>query len=205
MTGFQKAQAPPVNGMQTVRGLFRHVAAALLLIFLQGCAEKNFIELRSGIETRGHYINGVPFREQKNFDCGPAALAGVFAFWGKTVEMDRVTAAIYMPQLKGTLPMDMERFARESGFKTDSSAGTLDRLKEFIRRGIPIICLIDTGFGPYRQPHYITAIGFDDTNAVVIMHDGSQENRLMSYDAFERAWARAGRWMIGIEPVRERK
>jgi ABC-type bacteriocin/lantibiotic exporter with double-glycine peptidase domain len=202
MTGFQTRA---VNGTQTVRGLFLYVMAMFPLIFLQGCAGRDFSDVRPGIESRGHYIENVPFYRQGDSDCGPAALAGVLAFRGHSVSMERITANIYLPQLKGTLPMDMERFARESGFETDSSAGTLDRLKALIRKGAPIICLIDLGFSYYKQPHYVTVVGFDDVNAVVIMHDGLKQNRLMSYDTFDRAWARAGRWMIDIEPLRERK
>lgn len=203
MTGFQTRA---MNGMRTVRGLFLHSMAMLPLVFFHGCAGKDFSDVRPGIESRGHYIENVPFyRQQGDSDCGPAALAGVLAFRGHTVSRERITANIYLPQLKGALPMDMERFARESGFETDSAPGTLDRLKALVRRGSPIICLIDPGFSYYKQPHYVTVVGFDDGNAVVIMHDGLKQNRLMSYDTFDRAWARAGRWMIDIGPLRGRK
>ncbi len=191
-----------VNRKPAVRGLFLFILLPIIPMLGPGCAGKDFSAVRPGIETRGHFIENVPFYRQGDSDCGPAALAGVLAFWGRPVSMEEITANIYLPQLKGTLPMDMERFARESGLKTDSTAGTLDRLKALIRTGTPIICLIDLGFSFYKQPHYVTVVGFDDVNAVVIMHDGLEQNRLMTYETFDRAWARAGRWMINIEPVR---
>jgi len=186
----------------SVRGLLSFALVPLISMLCPGCAGKDFSDVRAGIETRGHYIENVPFYRQGGSDCGPAALAGVLAFRGRPVSIEKITANIYLPQLRGALPMDMERFARESGFETDSSAGTLDRLKALIRKGAPVICLIDLGFSYYKQPHYVTVVGFDDVNAVVIMHDGFRQNRLMSYDTFDRAWARAGRWMIDIGPVR---
>jgi hypothetical protein len=96
--------------------------------------------------------------------------------------------------------MDMENFAREAGFATASSSGTLDELKAYVRKGTPVICMLDLGFGPYRQPHYIIVIGFDDVNAVIIEHDGLKPNSLMGYDTFMKAWDRAGRWMLVIMP-----
>lgn len=99
--------------------------------------------------------------------------------------------------------MDMETFARDAGFTTVSSDGTLNELKMYIRKGIPVICMLDLGFGLYRQPHYVTIIGFDDVNAVIICHDGATPNRLIGYDAFQKAWSRADRWMLVIVPRSE--
>jgi ABC-type bacteriocin/lantibiotic exporter with double-glycine peptidase domain len=167
---------------------------------ISGCSAKNFSALRPGLETRGHYIENVPFHRQSESTCGPAALAGVFAYWGSPLDMHQITAGVYVPKLRGTLPMDMEDFARNAGFESTSSAGTLEDLKSHIRKGEPVICLLDLGFGLYHRPHYITVVGFDDVNAVIIGHDGVRANSVMGYDAFAKAWTRAGRWMLVIRP-----
>jgi len=96
--------------------------------------------------------------------------------------------------------MDLERFARNAGLTTASPDGTADALRSSVRSNVPVICLLDLGFGPYRQPHYVTVTGFDDENGLFVMHDGATPDRTMSYDAFEKKWARAGRWMIVIKP-----
>jgi hypothetical protein len=96
--------------------------------------------------------------------------------------------------------MDMENFARDSGFTTASSESTLKKLKAYIRQGIPVICLLDLGFGEDHQQRYVTMVGFDDVNAVVICHDGLMPNRLIGYDAFNNAWSRAGNWLLVIVP-----
>lgn len=189
-----------VNSFVTVHGLFFMGALTALILALPGCGEKNFDAIRSGLEARGHYIKGVPFVKQTEYDCGPAALASVLSFRGRTVDLERITASVYLPRLRGTLPMDLERYAKDQGFKTSSSAGTAAALKNFIRDSIPIICLLDLGFGFYRQPHFVTVIGFDDGNGLFIMHDGGTPNRTMTYADFEKKWARAGRWMIVIAP-----
>jgi ABC-type bacteriocin/lantibiotic exporter with double-glycine peptidase domain len=167
---------------------------------LMACGKRSFDELRPGLETRGHYIENVPFFKQSEATCGPAALASVLAFWGRPESLERITAAVYLPNLGGTLPMDMEDFMRKAGFKTYSSSGTLAELKIAIKKGTPIICLLDLGFSLYHRPHYITIIGYDDLHALIICHDGSTPNRLIGYDKFRKEWARAGNWMLEIKP-----
>ncbi len=172
------------------------VIALLAAVPFAGCAEKSFASLRPGLEDRGHYIEGVPFyRQQENY-CGPAALDSLASFWGERVSMEEIVAAVYLPELRGTLPMDMERFMRAAGFETASSTGTLDELKAHVRKNEPVICLLDLGFGLYRQPHYVVAIGFDDVNKVIIVHDGLTANKVIEYEKFAKAWARAGNWML---------
>jgi ABC-type bacteriocin/lantibiotic exporter with double-glycine peptidase domain len=185
-----------VNSILSAHGLFLLGA----IVLAAACGGKSFEAIRPGIEARGHYIGGVPFFRQTGHDCGPAALAGILAFYGRPVDLETITASIYLPKLRGTLPMDLERYAKDAGLRTASSDGTTDDLKSAVRSNTPIICLLDLGLGPYRQPHYVTIIGFDDGNGLFIMHDGVTPDRTMSYEGFEEKWARAGRWMIVIKP-----
>jgi len=167
---------------------------------LAGCAERSFADLRPTIETRGHYIKGVPFYRQEENSCGPAALASVVSFWGQQVNLDQIVAAVYLPELKGTLPMDMEKYLRHRGFQTVSLSGTLDGLRDRIRGNVPIICLLDLGYGIYRRPHYVTVIGFDDVEKVFVVHDGLSANKVIGYETFVREWARGGNWMLVVQP-----
>lgn len=174
--------------------------AMLSAAFFTGCAARDFEALKPGLEGRGHYIEGVPFyRQEENF-CGPAALAGVASFWGRQVSMDELVARVYLPQLRGTLPMDMEKYLRDSGFKTISRAGTLDELKAQVRRNMPVICLLDLGFSLYRRPHYVIVVGFDDVYEEFIAHDGLRENTMIGYKRFAGYWRRADNWMLVAVP-----
>jgi ABC-type bacteriocin/lantibiotic exporter with double-glycine peptidase domain len=172
----------------------------LLTGLAAGCMSRKFAELRPGLETRGSYIEGVPFYQQSESTCGPAALASILDFRGRQESLERITGKIYLPELRGTLPIDMEKYAREAGFKTVSLHGSLGELKAHIRKGIPVICLLDLGFSLYRLPHYVSVIGFDDGNEVFIVHDGSAPNSLIGYEKFNKKWVRAGYWMLVIEP-----
>ena len=189
-----------VDSFLAVHGLFLLAALAALIVALSGCGAASFDAVRPGLEARGHYIEGVPFVKQTEYDCGPAALASVLSFRGKAADLERITASVYLPKLRGTLPMDLERYAKDQGFTTASSAGTAAALKTAVRSNIPVICLLDLGVWFYRQPHFVTVIGFDDGNGLFIMHDGGTPNRTMAYQDFEKKWARAGKWMIVITP-----
>jgi len=189
-----------VDSLSPVHGIFLLGTLAMLIAVIAGCGEKGLAAIRPGLEARGYYIEGVPFVKQTEYDCGPAALAGVLAFHGRPADLETITAAIYLPKLRGTLPMDLERYAKDQGFTTASSAGTAAALKTAVRSNIPVICLLDLGVWFYRQPHFVTVIGFDDGNGLFIMHDGGTPNKTMLYEDFERKWARAGKWMIVITP-----
>ena len=197
---FETACNKAVDSFKTVHGLFLLGPLAAFFVALPGCGAASFEAIRSGLDARGHYIEGVPFVKQTEYDCGPAALASVLSFRGKATDLERITASIYLPRLRGTLPMDLERYAKDQGFTTASSAGTAAALKTAVRSGIPVICLLDLGFWFYRQPHFVTVIGFDDRNDLFIMHDGATPNKTMLYEDFEKKWARAGYWMIVITP-----
>ena len=191
-----------VSVRKTVHGLFALLAAVALSSALVGCAERGFEQLRTEIEAHGHYIDGVPFIRQHEADCGPAALASVLAYWKQPVGLADITAAVYLPELRGTLPMDLERYARSRGFAVSGFAGYREKLIESIRADQPVICLLDLGFSVYKQPHYVTVIGFDSAAELFIAHDGGTANRTLSYAGFERAWDRAGHWMIVVTPKR---
>lgn len=180
--------------------LFFILPVLLASVLFAGCAKMDFATLRPGIESRGHYIEGVPFYRQEEGSCGPAALAAVTSFWGMRMSLQEITAKVYLPKLRGSLPMDMENFLRDKGFVTTSTDGSLDELKAQVRKNVPVISLLDLGFWLYRQPHYVTVIGYDDASAVVIVHDGLTANKVIGYGRFLREWGRAGNWMLVAVP-----
>lgn len=182
---------------RSVHGLFLLLCLGAMM---HGCGPKRFPEIRAGLETRGHHIEGVPFYRQADYACGPAALASVLSFYRQPVDLEGLTRQTVIPKLQGTLPMDMERAARDRGLRTTTAHGDRDLLLASLRRGVPVICLLDLGLGPLKQPHYVVLTGFDDGNRLFIMHDGVTENRTMSYERFDGYWKRGGTWMLVVEP-----
>jgi len=180
-----------------MRICLKALIAILVSAISIGCTTvPNFAKIQSSLNEHGHYIEGVPFYLQGESSCGPAALASVTSYWGRHVDLEQIKARVYLAELRGTLPIDMESYLRDVGFETKSNPGTVDGLKSQIRRNIPVICLVDLGFSVYRRPHYVTVIGFDDANQVVIAHDGLTANKVISWERFIKEWGRAGNWML---------
>jgi hypothetical protein len=176
------------------------VFLAVIMAALAGCASSEFAQIKSGLEDRGHYIEQVPFYRHEENWCGPAALAAVTGFWGRRMSLEQISSKVNVPQLRGTLPVDMEFFLKDTGFETKSVKGSLDELKLEILKNIPVISLVDRGRNHSHQPHYIIVIGFDESRKAIIAHDGMMENNIIAYDTFMREWSRAGRWMLIAVP-----
>lgn len=178
----------------------RHCVFLIAMFVLAGCISSDFAAVRAGLEDRGHYIERVPFYRYEANWCGPAALAAVTSFWGRRMSPEQISSKVNVPQLRGTLPIDMEFFLQETGFDTKSVKGTLDELKLEILRNIPVISLVDRGLNRSHEPHYIIVIGFDESKKVIIAHDGLTENKIITYETFIKEWTRAGRWMLIAAP-----
>lgn len=187
-----------MNRIRVVHGLL-YFGVCCAAIAVSACSSPRIEDVVQGIEQRGHYIEGVPFFKQAEDDCGPTAMASVLGFLGRHTMPEEIRAEIFTPKLRGTLPMDMEQYVRSQGLHAESMKGRLDDIEAAIRKNIPVILLLDMGFGPYRRPHYVVAIGFDRVKRVVLMHDGRTENRVMGYDDLEHAWRRAGYWMLIVK------
>lgn len=183
-----------------VRGVFLALALCCVIAGQPACGAKRFAEVRESIARSGVYLDGVPFFRQGDSDCGPVALAGVLAYYGRPADIGALTRSLVTPALRGTLTFDLERQAGAAGLKARSRSGTVDGVVDALRQRTPVIALLDFGFGPLKQPHYVTVIGYDAEHRLFVMHDGATPNRLMTIGAFDAAWARAGRWMLIAAP-----
>jgi ABC-type bacteriocin/lantibiotic exporter with double-glycine peptidase domain len=143
-------------------------------------------------------VEGVPFREQtRRDDCGAAALAILLAHRGVQVPMASIDAAVYMPVLRGALLADLENFARGHGLATHSGRGDLKLVQQQIEAGRPVLVLIQTGFGPWSQPHYLVVFGFDQRRLLV--HAGFAGGVFIDSAEFERRWSRMSRLYLYLD------
>lgn len=143
-------------------------------------------------------IEGVPFVRQDRYQCGPASLASVLAYYGTEVDNSRIIRETYNETLKGSLITDLENFARRMGFKTESGQGTPDAIKNYVRSKRPVIVLLDLGVWVAAKPHYIVVFGYDEKG--FIAHDGRNPSVLFEYPRFEKMWQKIGRPYLIIHP-----
>lgn len=147
-------------------------------------------------------IAGVPFFPDDTDQCGPSALASVISFWGPPTTPDELRAELYIPDLGGTLPMDLAPAAEARGLAARVYDGALDDLKTQIDRGRPLVVYLDLGRWTIRKGHFAVALGYDDARGGVIAHSGTDEARFIPYDEFIKQWERTDRWTLLVEPTR---
>jgi ABC-type bacteriocin/lantibiotic exporter with double-glycine peptidase domain len=138
----------------------------------------------------GALIDDVPFFPQEKHLCGPASLAAVLSYYGLPLNQRDIADEVYLPDLKGTLPVDMLLYAKGRGFNATYYSGGMDDLKEQLSLGRPVILFLNLGYGFAPRGHYIVAVGYDDSAAQVIAHSGRKRARPFSYKKLERLWGR---------------
>jgi hypothetical protein len=57
-------------------------------------------------------LTEVPFFPQKDYECGPAALATSLVYFGAPVTPDELVSQVYLPERKGSLQVEMIASAR---------------------------------------------------------------------------------------------
>jgi ABC-type bacteriocin/lantibiotic exporter with double-glycine peptidase domain len=135
-------------------------------------------------------IEGVPFIQQDSQFCGPAALASVMTYYGTPVDQKIIGSRVYSEKLQGALITDLEIYARDAGFETNSGRGTVEGLKAEIDQRHPVIVLIDRGFWVLSKTHYLVVFGYDEEGFTA--HDGFSASMRYRYDEFREIWGKMG-------------
>ncbi len=184
-------------------GISRFSVFFFLLIFFTACSPKSLSRVKANIElnpARAHFLPDVPFFPQKDNYCGPAVLASILNFYGKKLSQEEIAESVYLPQLKGTLNLDLLLYARGQGFEAEIINGDLERLKKELARGHPLIVFLNLGWRFYPIRHYAVVVGYDDIQRLIIIHSGKRKNKLISYKRFLKAWEKTGYWCLLILP-----
>ena len=163
-----------------------------------GCAgARDQVRRTSG---QAAHVPNVAFFPDTTDQCGPSTLAAILAFYGKPVPPADLKSEIYLPKLKGTLPLDMERAAVKHGLPAESRNIDLDTLKSEIAQGRPLLLYLDHGLSFYPIGHYVVVTGFDDDRDGVLINSGKHEGALMRYGELMKEWNRTDRWALMVTP-----
>lgn len=143
-------------------------------------------------------IEKVPFYPQKDYQCGPAALAGVLNYWGVNVVPDDIAKDIYSGSAKGTLNVEMMIYANKKGLHSLQYRGNWDDLKSNINQGNPLIVLVDYGFfSAYQANHFMVVVGYNDEG--VIVNSDRTENLFIEKKKFLSIWQKANYWTLLVK------
>lgn len=143
-----------------------------------------------------HIIASVPFYPQQEYQCGPASLAGALNYWGVSISPEDIAAEIYSEAAGGTLDIDMVLFAKRKGLEARQYQGSLDDIKRNVKRGYPIIVLVDQGFWLYQQNHFMVVVGYNEKEIVV--NSGEEQLKSIRLKDFLRSWKKTKHWTLLI-------
>lgn len=190
-----------INPRLAIMHCFYYIITFCFLVnLISGCAQNQPSSQISSDNDNAVIIENVPFVKQKDKFCGPASMASVMQFYGEDIDQDEIAEVIYIPQLNGALISDMENYAKDSGYKVESSNGNIEMLKSNLDENKPVILLVDRGKWKVSVPHYYVAYGYNDERRIIILHTGDKSDQEISFDKVDEEWGKMNNLMLVITP-----
>jgi hypothetical protein len=189
------------------------LAGVLVCALLTGCATPQVSQLRSVMaNTVSGAVSGqqlppqaalrdVPFYAQKEYECGPAALAMVMVAAGVAVTPDALVGEVYLPARKGSLQVEMMAATRQRALLAYPLKPRLADVLQEVAAGHPVLVFENVSLPIYPVWHYAVVIAYDLERNTITLHSGETERLEMSLYTFERTWARGNYWaMLALRP-----
>ncbi|WP_174409233.1 C39 family peptidase [Desulfovibrio psychrotolerans] len=142
-------------------------------------------------------IADVPFHAQEDYQCGPASLAGVLNFLGDPATPDQIALAVYRPELRGSVSLDLALYPRNRGYSSRFWRGTVEDIIRNVDAGRPLVLMLDLGVGPVSTYHYLVAVGYAPQG--LIANTGRRKHALLPWADVLRTWERADNWTLLVE------
>ncbi len=189
---------------------FARLSAGVLLLLaaLGGCAAMvpQTMDLRSawpdGVPDRVEMVE-VPFFPQRDYQCGPAALATALVHVGAPVTPDDLVQRVYLPARQGGLQVEMLAAPRRHSLVSYQLAPRLDHLLREVAAGNPVIVLQDIGPGFITKWHYAVVVGFNYAAGELYLRSGETRRLAIPFTIFEYTWKKGDYWaMVVMQPGR---
>jgi tetratricopeptide (TPR) repeat protein len=178
-------------------------AASILLVALAGCTlnpPKFSAEETAGLPAQVE-LPQVPFFPQKQYQCGPAALATVLRNSGAAGSPDELANEVYLPGRKGSLQVELVAAARVRDRMAYEISKDLPALMRQVAAGSPVLVMQNLGVQPIPIWHYAVVVGYDLDAGTLVLRSGTTERRVMGMRRFMSTWNRAQRWaLVVLEP-----
>jgi len=148
------------------------------------------------------HIADVPFFAQEQYQCGPAALAMALDWSGDEVTPGDLVAAVYTPDLHGSLQASIVAAARRHG-RVAYVVPSPEALFAELDAGNPVIVLQNLRFSWWPAWHYAVVVGYDDRDHTLLMHSGTRAEQRMDWRHFAATWRPEHRWgLVVLAPGR---
>lgn len=175
------ACSPPTVPVQTGTASY----SSLGRFSLQGSAQPSKLLSSNG----NTYISNVPFVKQgKDNTCGQAVATMVLKYWGHDIDYQTVVDESN-PLNLGTSFDALQNYLRNKGLYAQGyREGSLELMLELIKRGRPVITLLD--FGGLSWEHYVLVVGYNTKRNTLIFHESnSGPYRELDATEFYARWA----------------
>ena len=181
------------------------LAGVLVCALLGACATPQVTQLRQRAPgpdlAQQAALRNVPFFAQKEYECGPAALAMVMGAAGVSVTPEALVEQVYLPARKGSLQVEMLAATRRQGLLAYPLRPALQDLLQEVAAGHPVLVFQNLSLPIYPVWHYAVVTGYDLQSNTITLHSGETERLEMSLFTFERVWARGQYWaMLALAP-----
>jgi hypothetical protein len=186
------------------------IAGLLLLAaaLLSGCAGLPQVDAVRAARDREELprrieLADVPFFQQQEHHCGPAALATVLVAGGTDASPETLAGQVYLPGRQGSLQVEMLAAARRNGHIAWQLAPSLVDVLREVAAGNPVIVLLNVGLRPMPFWHYAVVIGYDLDKGEVLLRSGDQRRKRVPFAPFDFFWRDSKYWaMVAMPPPR---
>ncbi|MFA5106956.1 MAG: cysteine peptidase family C39 domain-containing protein [Patescibacteria group bacterium] len=129
-----------------------------------------------------------------DYDCGAKALQAVLVYYGIEVREDYIIKSAGTSK-DGTSIRGIIKVAQSHGLKTDSRQMTINDIKGYIQKKIPVIIVLQAWAekkkvnweNDWIDGHYVVAVGY--TNDRILFEDPySFVRTYLKYDELEKRW-----------------
>jgi tetratricopeptide (TPR) repeat protein len=145
-------------------------------------------------------LENIPFYPQKDYQCGPAALAMLLGASGVTVHPDDLTPYTYIPERKGSFQVELlaaSRLHKRIPYVIDPD---ISALSSELKAGRPVLVLQNLALHNLPAYHYAVVIGLLPPDKIVL-HSGEKRRLTTDLEKFLSRWKRAGAWgLIALKP-----
>jgi tetratricopeptide (TPR) repeat protein len=182
----------------------RNLACTLFIaLLLGGCATSPQTRLLLDdppAVPRQVELTEVPFFPQQEYHCGPAALAAIVNFRGGAVRPEEIAEKVYVPELKGSLQVEIAAAARQFDLLPVEHDGRMESLLRELAAGNPVFVLQNLAIDIFPVWHYEVVVGYDFDARDMILRSGTHKRLTRSFAKFEKTWQRAGHWGLVLVP-----
>ena len=172
-----------------------------IALSVTGCATLRSAFPQAEVTTphsRPLLLERVPFHPQTEFQCGPAALAGVLGASGIRKTPQALAPEVYLPARRGSLQIELMAATRRAGRIAYPVEGSIDALTAELTAGRPVLVLQNLLVRTVPRWHYAVVVGADPKRNRMVLNSGKNKALPVGASTFMRTWDWGGRWGLVV-------